>query len=484
MKILFVASEVAPLAKTGGLADVAGALPLALKTLGHDVRIIMPGYGSVLDKFKTEATPWSVQLLINGLWQEGQFRRTDLQGIPVYLLDHPGYFQREGLYGTAEGDYPDNGERFGFFCRAVIDLLPRLDFAPDAIHLNDWQTGLIPVLLRTERRYDPFFAATGTLFTIHNLGYQGLFGQPILGALGLNPALNTIDGLEYYGWISFLKGGILFSDIVTTVSPTYCREIQQPEQGLGFDGILRHCRHRLFGILNGLDTELWDPQHDAALAAPFHAGNLRGKTANKRALQKELGLSVTPGRPLLAMVTRLATQKGLDLLQDAWHDLLQRDLQLVILGTGERVYMDWLEARADSDPDRLAIRLSFDDGLARRIYAGSDLFLMPSHYEPCGLGQMIALRYGSLPLVRHTGGLADTVRDPELAPLQANGFSFMTTDSDAMLSALDRALTLFGDRKAWLKMVKCGMQEDFSWEQAAEQYLVHYRQARELRHVG
>jgi len=483
MKILFVASEVAPLAKTGGLADVAGALPLALKRLGHDVRIIMPCYGSIAEKFTTEATPWSVQLLINGLWQEGQFRQTELQGVPVYLLDHSDYFHRDGLYGTAEGDYPDNGERFGFFCRAVLDLLPRLGFAPDAIHLNDWQTGVIPVLLKTERRFDPFFAATGTLFTIHNLGYQGLFDQKILGGLGLNPALKSIDGLEYYGWTSFLKGGIFFSDIVTTVSPTYCREIQQPEQGLGFDGILRHIRHRLFGILNGLDCELWDPQNDNALAAPFHAGDLRGKTTNKRALQKELGLKVMPGKPLLAMVTRLVTQKGLDLVEAVWDELLQRDLQLVILGTGDRHYMDWFAARAKLNPDQVAIRLAFDDGLARRIYAGSDLFLMPSHYEPCGLGQMIALRYGSLPLVRHTGGLADTVRDPQLAPLQANGFSFMTVSPEALLATLDRSLDVFKDRKAWLKMVKCGMQENFSWEQSAQQYLVHYRQACELRHV-
>jgi starch synthase len=480
MKILLVAPEVAPLAKTGGLADVAGALPRELRRLGHDVRVILPYYRVTREKgFPLTADSWPVQAQIGGGLARGLVRETLLDGIPVYLVEHHGYFDRPQLYGTADGDYPDNAERFGFFCRAVLDFLRHGPFQPQVLHLNDWQTGLIPVLLRNELATDPVYAAIGTLLTIHNLGYQGLFPPEAMAALGLPRELFTIDGLEYYGQLSLLKGGVLFADILTTVSPTYCREIQRPALGHGFDGILRGRQQDLYGVLNGLDAEQWNPLTDAALPARYSADDLRGKVRCKRALQQELGLAVDPGRPLLAMVTRIDPQKGLDLVEAGWDKLLSRPLQLVLLGSGERRLMERFAGRGATSGDRAAVRLTFDDALARRIYAGSDLFLMPSRYEPCGLGQLIALRYGSVPLVRRTGGLADTVSDTDHHPRTGNGFSFDKLSEAALLTALDRALGHFAERRGWLQLVKRGMRADLSWGPSAQHYLELYAKAKE-----
>ncbi|MEZ4600639.1 MAG: glycogen synthase GlgA [Syntrophotaleaceae bacterium] len=478
MKILLVSSEVAPFAKTGGLADVAGALPLALRRLGHDVRIFMPWYRDVEQKgLKTEVLPAQVEVSIDGSVQVGRLRQGQLEEIPVYFLDHPGYFQRDGLYGSAEGDHPDNDLRFGFFCRALLEALPAVDFRPDVLHLNDWQAGLIPVLLQSEKKADPFFASMATVFTIHNLGYQGLFPATALGRLGLDPALFHMEGLEYYGSMSFLKGGIFFSDLITTVSPTYCREIQTSEYGHGFEGILTKRRKDLHGILNGIDTGIWNPAADEALAAPFSAETLAGKAANKKALQKELGLSVDPRVPVMAMIGRLATQKGLDILEAAWPKLVSRPLQFVLLGSGEERHVEFFRTVKDLHPAKISIHIGFDDALARRIYAGSDLFLMPSHYEPCGLGQLIALRYGSLPLVRSTGGLADTVHDVDRERDRGNGFVFRKASAGALMRALDRALDLYGDQRLWKQVVRRGMSLDLSWDESARRYLEIYRQA-------
>jgi starch synthase len=478
MQILLVSSEVAPFAKTGGLADVAGSLPRALRRLGHDVRIFLPWYQAVERQGITaEPLPLRVEAAVDGVAHSAGLRRGQLEDILVYFLDHPAFFQREGLYGTPEGDYPDNHLRFGFFCRALLEALPVIDFRPDVLHLNDWQTGLIPVLLDSERRSDPFFASMATIFTIHNLGYQGLFPATALAQLGLDPGLFHMEALEYYGKISFLKAGIFFSDLITTVSPTYCQEIQTKEFGHGFEGILSKRRQDLYGILNGIDPELWDPASDKALAAPFSAEDPTGKAENKRALQKELGLPVETRRPLMAMVGRLATQKGLDILEEAWPDLVMRSLQFVLLGSGEEQHMTFFRKVKDRDPEQISINLGFDDNLARRIYAGSDLFLMPSHYEPCGLGQLIALRYGSLPLVRRTGGLADTVHDVEDDFKWGNGFVFEDASAAALVQALDRALTCYRDTRWWGDVVRRGMSLDLSWEESARHYLDIYRQA-------
>ena len=483
MKILLVASEVAPYAKTGGLADVAGSLPKALRQLGHDVRIILPCYRTVEEKHSLRKGRKSVEVAIGGELHKGMLRQNSLEGVPVYFIENRDYFHRDGLYGTAEGDYPDNAERFGFFCRAVLALLRRLDFRPDVLHLNDWQTGLIPVLLKTELRDDPFYRTIGTLMTIHNLGYQGLFPPEVLPLLGLPPQLGTPEGLEYFGKVSFLKGGLIYSDLLNTVSPTYCREIQTPQMGHGFDGILAKRSKALHGILNGLDTRLWNPALDPALVRSYDENDLRGKAANKKALQAQLGLAVDPSIPLVAMVTRLDTQKGLDLVEDAWERLLERPLQFVLIGSGEQIHTERFARLKDRYPGRVSISLDFDDTLSRRIYAASDLFLMPSHYEPCGLGQLIALRYGSIPVVRKTGGLADTVIDAADNPRQANGFTFKDATADALLGALDAALALYGDRRNWLKLVKRGMSQDFSWRGSAEHYLELYRKIMEGKRV-
>lgn len=480
MNILLVASEVAPFAKTGGLADVAGALPQALARLGHDVRIFMPWYHTVSEKpFASERLHIKIEVEVAGLKRSAELRQGRLGEVPVYFLDYPEFFQRQGLYGTTTaGDYPDNAQRFGLFCRAVLEALPQLDFRPDVLHLNDWQTGLIPVLLRSERRADPFYARTATVMTIHNLGYQGLFAPDTLTELGLGPELFHMEGLEYYGQLSFLKGGLFFSDLITTVSPSYCREIQTPEFGHGFDGILRKRRKELIGILNGIDYQQWNPATDAALHTPYSAEDPTGKVQNKLDLQHQLGLARDSHLPILAMVTRLATQKGLDILEAAWPKLIRRPLQFVLLGDGEERHMAFFRRLQDRHPELVSITLSFDDTLARRIYAGSDLFLMPSHYEPCGLGQLIALRYGSIPLVRRTGGLADTVDDADADP-RGNGFVFKTPSARALLTALDRALKRYQDHEDWAQLVPRAMAGDFSWERSAQRYVAVYRRAQE-----
>lgn len=481
MKILLVSSEVVPFAKTGGLADVAGALPRALARLGHEVRVILPAYKTIETRFPLSEEGTFVLTLIDGQPRAGLVRRITQEGFDCYFVEHRDYFHREGLYGTAAGDYPDNDERFGFFCRAALDFVRRDDWRPDLIHVHDWQSALIPVLLRTEFDTDPFFRHTATVLTIHNLGYQGIFPARAVQTLGLDPALFTLRGMEYFGRLSLLKGGVLFSDAVNTVSRTYCREILTPEFGHGFEGILASRKHILSGILNGLEVEGWDPSNDSALPHPFSASDLRGKLNCKLALQKELGLEQASDIPVVAMVTRLDTQKGLDLVEDAWEHLMKRRLQFVLVGSGDRLHMERMAALQKRFAKKASINLRFDETLARRVYAGGDLFLMPSHYEPCGLGQLIALRYGCLPVVRRTGGLADTVFDPGTHPQTANGFSFEKASAPALLRAVDRALAVFPDRPRWLDMMRRGMTDDHSWKRAAGEYIELYQKALETR---
>jgi starch synthase len=478
VKILFVSSEVAPFAKTGGLADVAGALPKALRRLGHDVRIVMPAYRGVLARAPFVATGVSVQVPVGGFIEPAEIWQGEIADVPVYLIDHPGYFNRESLYGSAAGDYADNDERFGFFCRAALELCKGLDFAPDVIHGNDWQCGLLPVFLRTTYRTDPFFSATGTLFAIHNLGYQGHFPPTLLKLFGLPAELNSIEALEFYGAIALLKGGVVFSDVVTTVSDRYCREIQTPEYGHGFDGILRARHNRLFGVLNGLDPEDWDPR--LLPHTPFSAADLSGKAGCKRALQRELGLTVAAETPLIIMVSRLDRQKGFDLIDAAWDELLALPIQFALLGSGNRELEERFAARAKVHRGRFALATGFNEDLSRRFYAGGDLFLMPSLYEPCGLSQLIALRYGTLPVVRSTGGLADTISDPQQDGAHANGFSFVSYTATALLHCLGRALALFSAKEEWQKMMRYAMEQEFTWQVAAHRYLELYCLAQEV----
>ncbi|TYO99073.1 glycogen synthase (ADP-glucose) [Geothermobacter ehrlichii] len=480
MKILFVASEVAPFAKTGGLADVTGSLPRALARMGHQVAIILPLHRMVRQRgFPPTDTGLRLTVAMGRQREVCGVRQLDHEGVRVWFIDRPELFERNGLYGEAGVDYPDNAQRYGFFCRAVLEALPRLGFQPELIHVHDWQTGLIPLLLATELHSTPFYRSIASLLTIHNLAYQGLFEPEVLPLLGLPEELFHPEGIEFYGKLSFLKAGIFFADRITTVSPTYCQEILTPESGCGFEGILRSRQKRLSGILNGIDPEDWNPAADSAVPYPYAADSLDGKALCKRRLQRELGLPQQAGTPLLAMVTRIDRQKGIDLVLDAWPRLARRPVQLALLGSGDRALSARLQALAAADPDRVAIRLGFDDALARRIYAGADLFLMPSRFEPCGLGQLIALRYGAVPLVRSTGGLADTIFDIDSRPQTGNGFCFEQPTSQALLQAVDRALARFGERTAWRRLVAVCMRQDYSWRRSASRYLDLYLQTLE-----
>lgn len=476
LKLLMVASEAAPFAKTGGLADVVGSLPPALHALGHDVRLIMPWYRSVRQVAgELPATPFKLADLVGQTTRQASYRSGALRGVPVYFIEAPDFYDRPGLYGEAGTDYPDNAERFGLLCRAALELTRQLGFAPDVIHAHDWQAALAPVFLHQRRSRGTFFAGTGSLFSIHNLGYQGIFPLASATTLGLDQAMLTTDGLEYHGKISLLKGGIRYADQVNTVSPTYCREIQTAEQGMGLDGLLRSRGERLHGLLNGLDGSLWSPANDRSLPRTYTAAHPAGKAECKRALQQELGLQAAPATPLAAMVTRLDPQKGIDLVLESWDRLLRRNLQLVILGSGQPDLERRLAAAAAYYPGQVSVQLGFDDALSRRIYAGSDLFLMPSRYEPCGLGQLIALRYGTVPLVHATGGLADTIIDPQSSADRANGFVFHAYRHDSLLQGLDRALAAYGEPTGWQRLVQRGMTQDFSWSRAAGQYVDLYR---------
>lgn len=484
MKILFVTPEATPFAKTGGLADVAGSLPRALRQLGHDVRVALPCHRSAeRSGVSLRKGRKSVEVFLEGTAYRGSLKQTVYDGVPYWFIDCPEFFDRDPLYGTANGDYPDNSLRFGFFCRAVLEMIKRLDFRPDIIHIHDWQTCFIPILLKTEYRHNPFYASTATLLTIHNLGYQGIFPLSTLQQLGLHESLASPDRLEYFGNISALKGGINYADVINTVSPTYCEEIQEGELGHGFDGILRNRKDDLHGIINGLDYRIWDPALDTALPTAFNADNLNGKRACKRLLQKELGLDVRLDVPIVAVISRLDKQKGITLIQQAWKQLLTRDIQFVLLGSGDHQSMAFWKDQQQKDPRKISINLTFNEELSRRLYAASDLLLIPSLYEPCGLTQMIALHYGALPVVRSTGGLADTVIDATKSPRQGYGFVFKNSDPRELLAAIDRALDIYPQRSRWLSLVKRGMSKDFSWTNSAAQYEKLYGKAKSNRQI-
>ncbi len=484
MKILIVSPEVSPYAKVGGLADAASSLPRALKRLGHDARVIMPCYKEIDDNgFTLRKGRKSVEVAIDGVLQKGLLRQTMLEGVPVYFIENRDYFYREGLYGNGSGDYSDNAQRFGFFCHAVLQLLRRMDFRPDVLHLHDWATGLIPVLLRTKLKDDPFYGRMSTVFTIHDFGDSGTFPASILETLGIERTLFARDELAHQEQISFLKGGLAFSDLITTVSENYRDEILSNGAGGGVRQILRQREKCFYGIMNGIDPKQWDPSLDIALPRPFNSQNLNGKKGNKRALQRELGLDPEPLIPLLGMVTRFTRDKGTDLMIDAWERLLARDMQLVIMGKGEERFERFFRDAAARYPGRVAIILREDAGLARRVFAGSDLFLVPSRHEPCGLEQIVALRYGSLPIVHKTGGLADTVIDSDEQPRKGNGFVFASATPEDMIGALDRALLAYENRRQWLKLVKRGMTHDFGWNSSVVSYTEIYRKAMDQQFV-
>lgn len=478
-KILFAASEVAPVIKTGGLGDVAASLPAALQARGHDVRQILPAYRAV--KRTLEDMRSVTELTVPGQPQPVRLLEGTLpSGVAAYFVDAPWLFDRPGgpYVNEAGHDWPDNAERFGTFCRACVEVAQdraALDWQPDVVHSHDWQSALVPALL-AEETHRP-----GTVFTIHNLAYQGVFGWPQFQTLGLPDRLWSPDALEFYGNFSFIKGGLVFADYLTTVSPTYAREIRTPAFGHGLEGLLEFRSDRLTGILNGVDYELWDPRHDGYLAAPYGPDTLKQKVRNKTALQERLGLTPDAETPLLGMIGRLTYQKGFDLLVENLETLMAQQVQVALLGAGDAAIEQALHDAARRWPQRIGVHIGFDERLAHLIEGGADIFLMPSRFEPCGLNQIYSLRYGTPPVVRRTGGLADTVVDASDANLKAGtatGFQFEAASAEALLGAVQRALTLMERPRKWRSLQKHGMAQDFSWDRSAAEYLALYEQAR------
>jgi starch synthase len=482
MHVVMAASEAVPFAKTGGLADVVGALPGALRRLGVDVSIILPAYRSISqDRFSLRRTDWHLQVPVSDRTvTAGVLESRTENGVPVYLIEADQYFARTALYGTPEGDYPDNAERFAFFGRAIPALLAHLG-AVNVLHCHDWQTALAPLFLRLDPARYPGLENVRTVLTIHNLGYQGLFWQLDWHLLNLDRRYFNPDCLEFYGKINYLKGGIVSADAITTVSPTYAREIQTAEFGCGLEGVLVARRNALTGILNGVDYAEWNPEHDPHIVQHYSAEDLAGKASCKADVQAAVGLPMRAEEPLIGIVSRLAAQKGFDLLSQVAPALLQWPLQMVVLGSGDTVYQELLTALAQRHKERLAVRVAFDNGLAHKIEAGSDMFLMPSHYEPCGLNQIYSLRYGTIPVVRCTGGLADTISDFDPATGNGTGFQFAPYTREALMACVERALDAYHNPKVWRQLIRNAMQADFSWDRSAQTYtdLYHRRISRE-----
>ena len=479
LKVLFLSSEVAPFAKSGGLADVAGSLPLALKRLGMDVRLVMPYYRVVKDQnIKNRLKKRNLEIFFNDEHLKANIFQASMgRGIPIYLLDREDLYDRPHLYGDSGGDYYDNLERFAFFAHATLRLMQYLEFIPDIIHCHDWQTGLIPALIRGPYRQSQYFSRTATIFTIHNLGYQGVFPPRKFPITGLN-AMDFFhtDGLEFWGNISLLKAGIIYADAVTTVSPTYSREIQTAEYGVGMDGVLKRRQASLYGILNGIDYNQWNPAIDSHIAARYSPNQIKGKIECKKALIREMKLDHSlENKPLLGMISRLDSQKGLDLLVAILNKILALDVGLVVLGSGDERIQAAIKKAAQRHSGKMGIHIGFDNPLAHRITAGSDMFLIPSRYEPCGLTQMYALKYGTVPVVRETGGLNDTITQFNKATGEGNGFRFGPYDAKAFLTAIKQAVACYQDVKVWKKIQMNCMQKDFSWDRSAEMYAEAYK---------
>ena len=476
MRILMVASEASPFAKTGGLADVMAALPRALVRLGHSVDVVIPRYRgiSIGKSMGQVAVPLGRQVTNARVYAVTE------AGVRTLFVDHPGYYDRDHLYGAAGHDYADNPERFAFLSRAALEWASGAKEPYDAVHAHDWQAGLVPVFLR-EFMDTPALRDASTMFTIHNLAYQGVFDASWLPRLGLSWSLMHVDALEYWSRISLLKGGVMFSRVLTTVSRQYAKEIQTPEYGNGFDGILRSRSGDLVGIRNGIDYTEWNPLEDPHLPEPFDASCLEQKAASKRLVLDTCGLptdEISLQRPLIGLISRLVDQKGFDLLAELVEDLPRLDASFVLLGTGEQRYEELWLALAAKYPRRIAASIGFDEAMAHRIEGGADLFLMPSRFEPCGLNQMYSLRYGTIPVVHATGGLYDTVRNYDPATGSGTGFTFDEYSPETLLSTLRGALTVYADKAAWRRLQRAGMREDFSWDASAREYVTMYGWAR------
>jgi len=489
LKILIASSEVVPFAKTGGLADVTGALPKALKKLGHDVRVVLPKYKCISEeKFNIKDTGKRVNIdiaLVNhiGVIKQAFFPDTD---IPVYFIDNDEFFNREELYRTPYGEYWDNIERFIFFSKAVVEMLKEIDFIPDVINCNDWHTGLIPVYLKTiyKNKYNGIYDSIATLYSIHNIAYQGYADKEKLSHAGLPWDLFTMDKLEFYGGINLMKGGIIFSDVINTVSENYKKETETPEFGYYLDGVLKSRNGNYFGVINGVDYEIWNPATDKDIDINFDIDTIHLKKEMKKILIKEIGLRYVENVPLVCMVSRLDGQKGIDFIISIMDEILKMNLQFVILGTGEKWYHDILYNFQSRYPEKLSVHFKFDNKLAHKIYAGSDILLMPSYFEPCGLGQLISLKYGTVPVVRAIGGLKDTVTQFNFKNKQGNGFLFYGNNPQDLLQTIRIVIDTYKNKSVWTKLMINGMKEDFSWDHSAQEYVKLYYKAIENKKIN
>lgn len=486
LKILFVTSEVVPFVKTGGLADVSSALPQMLSELGHEVRIVVPKYGAIDSrKFKIHEVvrlkdipvkigDKEVTYSLKSCFLPGQKVR-----VQIYFLDHQEYFgNRNSIYVDHEtgSDYPDNDERFILLSRAVFELIERLGWIPDIIHCNDWQTGLIPAYLKTIYKDVEIFQQFKTLFTIHNLSYQGIFPKSSFKKTGLPEELNSEKGIEIYGKINFMKAGLLFSDVISTVSETYSNEIRTDDDlGAGLRQVLSKRKNDLYGILNGIDTRVWNPELDKSIPHKYSVKDFSGKLENKKALLEKFRLNFNENVPLIGLISHLFDSKGFDLITEIFPELMKLNVQVILLGTGDRKYHNFFEKMSQKYTDKFSCYLGFNDELAHLIEAGADMFLMPSRFEPCGLNQLYSLNYGTVPLVRETGGLADTVVKYNEKTGEGNGFSFKPYEASALLKELNRALRIWEDKKVWTRIMKNGMRLDLSWTNSAKKYIDLYK---------
>ena len=485
MKILLVSSEVHPYSKTGGLADMVGALGKALARAGHEVRIVTPLYRAIRENFpQIKREDWQFDLPLGARRVQAQLFSLQVEkGLTVYFIQQPEFYFRAGIYQEDDFSYADNAGRFIFFSKCVAHLARYLPWRPDIVHVNDWQTSFVPVLMLHQHRAEGWGNPPPVCLSIHNLAYQGVFPAGAFALTNLPADYFTLDGAEYYGELNCLKAGIIFSNVITTVSPRYAREITTEEFGCGLDGLLRKQQHKLFGILNGVDCEEWNPSEDGFLARPYSAARLAGKRANKLALQKEVGLPALADAPLFGTISRLAEQKGVDIQIGALQEMLSTRMQFILLGSGSAAYERGYHELARRFPDKAAVRVGYDEALAHRIEAGCDFYLMPSRFEPSGLNQMYSLRYGTIPVVRATGGLDDSVVDFTENPSRANGIKFREFSARALAKAIRKALALYENAALLRRFRQTAMKADFSWNQTIGEYLKVYKLAN-MAHAG
>jgi starch synthase len=484
LNVLFVTSEVEPFAKTGGLADVSAALPQTIKELGHEIRIILPRYGCISErrsKLHNVLRLKDIPIPIGKAEATANIKSSTIDSkkskVQVYFIENQEYFGHQDLYvdSATKKDFPNNDERFIFFCRAVLETLKRLGWQPDIIHLNDWQSGLIPAYLHTLYKDDPFYKGIQSVFTIHNLAFQGIFPAASFQKTGLPKELFTTEGIEFFHKMSCLKAGLMYSNAITTVSERYAHEIQtSPEYGCGLEGVLHKRKNDLSGIINGIDYNLWNPETDDLIPVRYSIKDIELKSENKRYLLHTHNMEYHPEIPLIGMISRLTDQKGFDLLSEIFDDMMKLNVQFILLGTGEKKYHDLYEKLQKKYAGRVGMDLKFDNTLAHMIEAGADMFLMPSRYEPCGLNQLYSLRYGTVPIVRSTGGLDDTIDDIDASP-KGTGFKFQKYDGKELLKSIQHAVKLYAEKGAWQKIQRNGMSKDFSWESSAKQYITLYR---------